>query len=1474
MSNINIEREVSELIKRGADRVSMKELRHKFGDDKVFDMIQEAYFEKLSSIRKRSIKFIKLIEHKYGMHGYPLHVILNKALKYKKKYKLTEEEFELFRQYYQKSINMRNNANKYDVLVPNTNMAKVFGDDPYANDKIHISDEDHNLVKDIITLYDMNRVIWQQITLQSITYNYNSLILQSNTNIDYSQANLLSFIHPVVAAMFLPKITRFDEYFLFTNLAYILRCKYLGEPISTYHSYLMLYNLVTDPTDVVCNADSPLKDILNRVMLQVTLWKNVLRLRQGDYYDTDESFDAAEFMAHIDNCKLSTHDAPDLIMIGDENVIIRRLLTAFAFRCATVLSTPTVFPLFNNGTNSNMHVSTLNIPVNYTQVTKVPMIYIRLPTVGIQMPNIIQSQTITVQSALNTIQPIIYNGKLESISLSVIGSNGVLIVSIPRRTYRPILGSIYNLPQVFNMSNLPHHVFGLEVLNDTIVDADYCLSIGSNNENNIKYPYPNIVFMKSTVVLKEKQDQKENYIYGSKTYIFDYDKAQIATYDPIHDRTQQTINYKALRKPNNLDTNYDFFKRQTILIYTNEFLNNNGNGNGNGNMLGGSRNDIYKQIIENKEEYNKTKDSALLKKVYIGYCDRKEQTLNCIEYFGSGIVTDDNKKDDNKKDNNIKDDFKLIIETNPTNFGHNKLIYQGDINFPPRDDNKTNGSNNYGYNGYGGNYDNNDNDIKEAVFNKQQEIINKYYNNKFIKVKDQQKYFTLYRYGINKLNKPNDNKAPTLSMSLFMPNDKFPNKDIKNINDWINKYYIKQLVMILIFNYYFPNGNYRNYLDWYMLSYFEKLPQDYITISKLIQKFKYIEFEEDNIILVQNFLNKCYNKLKEYDNINFKNAKERFIFYFDFAAKCYNDNGKLEIREKTGDLFVYKFSGPFIENVNTPLEGHITNGYIGQLIRYISLRQDTYDYDSNTINRPTHLVWRDAHTNVISYNDAKMINTFNNECLNNKEVYLLPSSIFYEPGWNDIVKCNSNKTQNYTRSAIAGWVQMINNKSNNNWLSDLDYLCSIGMAFIINNEELPLINHRPQTQVSYIMNNKILNKYNYGIDEYILSSLFTIDYFKNKSIYINHNFLGNNNKAEDFYWQYKNTILNSFMILLKYLSDNNITYNNDYELIQKIEDIRNTRFFENEEIKKCLRIILAIIPTKYHIVSTYYANENLNSMKYQKVIDFDEVIKFYSDEEKQYLNEPLSLEKLKKLKVSCYSTSLLTSSEWCIRPYIYKKSNETNCPPENYFSGFYYEEPPSLDIGIIRQPSDLKYAIKALENNNLKIKLNRSDYKINVENENFKNDVQKNIDGDNGHIKAALQNIILLYGDIDPDFGITQGEIIAGSVAELNYDATTQSKVWCPLIWKALNLANYDVPREWYQVKLKDADYAKFNSKIIELANLPGWAKYAVEVLTSDNDNYNENDNSFESQIVITKANNYKNSAKDKDFSKYTMSSY
>jgi hypothetical protein len=148
------------------------------------------------------------------------------------------------------------------------------------------------------------------------------------------------------------------------------------------------------------------------------------------------------------------------------------------------------------------------------------------------------------------------------------------------------------------------------------------------------------------------------------------------------------------------------------------------------------------------------------------------------------------------------------------------------------------------------------------------------------------------------------------------------------------------------------------------------------------------------------YLKKCYNKLKEYETYDFENGLQQFLFYYHLSSKVTkigNDNVHFDSRSVI-DFFVYKFSDPFIENKGLANEGHITNGFIGQQIRYIALRQTDYEYNGKTIKRPTHLVWRDAHANCPGYNDYLWIEKINEISKSSKtELYLIPTSIAYMP---------------------------------------------------------------------------------------------------------------------------------------------------------------------------------------------------------------------------------------------------------------------------------------------------------------------------------------------------------------------------------------------------------------------------------------------------------------------------------------------
>lgn len=753
----------------------------------------------------------------------------------------------------------------------------------------------------------------------------------------------------------------------------------------------------------------------------------------------------------------------------------------------------------------------------------------------------------------------------------------------------------------------------------------------------------------------------------------------------------------------------------------------------------------------------------------------------------------------------------LIEEDSPSNFGHNELIWDGNIKFP-----------------------------KEIeYFDKQNEIDRALKNNELKPIKNQKDIFELKRYSINKLNKPNDNNGPTLSISLFMPNSKLYNLDSdgkSNFSSWTNKYFQNQLMLCIAFNIYFPNGNYRNYFDYYMLEKFRSLSgdDDCLKVTKQILHFDYIDLEDDNkSIENQGIVNKIlvqfYDELKKYEDYPFKNGLDRFIHTFDLACRTYNNYSNLEFREKTGDFFVYKFNGPFIENKGLPNEGHITDGYIGQIIRYISLKQNNYGWNEDTIKKPIHLVWRDAHTNCIAHNDHLWINELNKYANENKEIYFLPNSPDYTMPWHDTIKCPSDNLY-YKRSAIAGIVQIINSELCNN---DELYLKTLGLAFIINNDTIPLSIYREK--VFHYRGGRQTYKYDYGIDEYVLTSFFKNEYIKKKLIIFNKhmwNFFIKDGVHYNYYYYYINI---ATIFILKYLLNNNkIKHITKIPLIYKaIDELRN-----DEKLGTDIGFLLSFIPNKYQL--DFYI---FNSYAYLQLLmmdtDIDEYIQYYTD---IYLEGNLSKidrfnyitkENFKSFGLNCKNNAVnMIMMDWCQKPYTTRDYYSLyDCSSANFFSGYYNEIPPSLDIGILRQPSDFKYVIDAMEKNKLKIRLNKSDYKLNVENDKLRTSVH-NVLSD-GFIDVRVQLIIFKYGDIINDSKTTEAEDIAQKATELN---PKDDFILSRLIWKALNYSNYDVPPEWFSIKLyKNEDYIKFNDLVKKLSNINGWAEYAINVLSNDN---------------------------------------
>jgi hypothetical protein len=486
----SINDEVQKLLRKNGKITSQDfiRLRNQYKDDDLVNSIQNAYAEKHTNISKKAKKFAQLIREKYSQTQTPFHTLLEKAHKYKIKYGLTDDEFAEFQRIYEQELV---GLKSTEVVQPQTNLMKVLGGITldYNGFQGKLSDNDFKHLQEILKLHAATRPLHAQVLLQSMQYT--DCNIQALTgNYDRNLHRIGEHVHPVVAALFLPKFPVVENFFLFSNIAGIVKSRYNGEPLQSRPDYEVFYALTTDPNDVVCDNRSPVLDLLNRAQLQSQLWNSVLHLRNGQYYNA--SF--KDFVTSVDMCRLNKQDTPDLLYGRFDGVIIKRLLSAFSFRPTVVATTPLTF----NSVSLNPYL--LN---SRPQVTAVPMINMRLP------PQLVSNTPIELKSALEQTQYFLEGGAIVPRNTSLIWSRGLLVFYVDRRATSI---SYNDQMSQFSMSNLPASVAigGFERINTAEVHVPESLDIRGEN------------YQLRSVVVSEVNNNIEsgqNLVIGSSTLI-------------------------------------------------------------------------------------------------------------------------------------------------------------------------------------------------------------------------------------------------------------------------------------------------------------------------------------------------------------------------------------------------------------------------------------------------------------------------------------------------------------------------------------------------------------------------------------------------------------------------------------------------------------------------------------------------------------------------------------------------------------------------------------------------------------------------------------------------------------------------------------------------------------------------------------------------------------------------------------------
>lgn len=436
----------------------MFRLREKFGDEELLDQIQDAFMERSREIRKRAKKFARMITERYQSQNYPLHILLKKALKYKVKYNLADSEFEEFRRIYEQTLTGTEQPSHVSVTVPFTNLSRALGQGNIdANDGMKFDDKDYSTIHDVLRLYAEKKPTHAQVVLQSIVYKDTAFEAMTGQFVS-DKHNPHCHIHPVVAALFLPKIDLFENHMIRSNIAYIVKTRYTKQPILTSTDYELFYNLISDPTDVVCSSESAVKDLANRAQLQSHLWDSVLSLRNGRYYDCNST----HFLLAIEQCKRNNYDSPDLLYMNDEGTMIQRLMSAFSLRPTIVATTP-----LYGGVNSNPMRAGAIAP----KVASLPMVVLKLPVLN-NVNN--ANPNIKLNDALDMSQWYVEDGSVVPRNQQIIYSKGALVFYVPRRAHTLNIG---NLVEPMNFTRLPSTVAGFERVNDRVVDFDHSIPL-------------------------------------------------------------------------------------------------------------------------------------------------------------------------------------------------------------------------------------------------------------------------------------------------------------------------------------------------------------------------------------------------------------------------------------------------------------------------------------------------------------------------------------------------------------------------------------------------------------------------------------------------------------------------------------------------------------------------------------------------------------------------------------------------------------------------------------------------------------------------------------------------------------------------------------------------------------------------------------------------------------------------------------
>lgn len=445
-------------------------------DEKEIDNFVERYKETLHNINKKLKLFISKIESRYNILDTPELVL--KVEKFAKKKGLKPYEKKRLLNLLLKG-DANNNYLPYEEMAY-SKMSEFFG---FANaySFMNIKATDHATLEELAQLYEQSKGLHSAI--KSNLNIYRSCALEAVTGkFDKEKHDISTFVHPVLVALFLPRIKSVEKRMLISNFGRLVIQrthqyvrKYIANNVSVTQKELeadleLMYAIAQhDPNSINAFTDeTPLVNIYKRFKIQNELYQNVLALRSGKFYsDSCSNTMVGNLTKSLHSYEWAYFDMPELYHIQDEGNYLKKLMSVFSLR--------PIFIQYSPAFSTDLGFS--NYGMNRFKFVNTPMIPVRLPNSMFGLG--VKSSVNLDPQMLNTMEQVVENKMIVVKTRSIIKCSELLVFYANRRYNSSNLSNRDTM--TFRYINLPATTSSVTEINNTAINFRTTVSVNNDN---------------------------------------------------------------------------------------------------------------------------------------------------------------------------------------------------------------------------------------------------------------------------------------------------------------------------------------------------------------------------------------------------------------------------------------------------------------------------------------------------------------------------------------------------------------------------------------------------------------------------------------------------------------------------------------------------------------------------------------------------------------------------------------------------------------------------------------------------------------------------------------------------------------------------------------------------------------------------------------------------------------------------------